>query len=1177
MQTFTARRQRKAFPTRPKLNSPKHTYKPSKDHFSLVQYVVFLYFAGFKFRYMKQFVLLFSFFLATATAYSQGNWNFVGTASGFDAAEVDLEITPNGQLYMACTNPANQGRVTVRKWVNNTWQLIGPASFGPNNGFDIQIISAGEETPVVSMKHFQLIGTVNYEFIGVYRWNGTAWAALSMGGYPHTYHSKGYSIASNSAGTVFLSYYNRDYQTHDEGMITVNMSTSQQLGPVMSDWQDDVYSVSSYAVAGNDVRTVVNELADMDYASDLRIYNTPANDWYTNSVNFNWGDQAYNMKLKPGYNNTTHCVMWKSDTPLLKYAFINGGTSYPITIANSSSVTDFDFDTGNGAVAFYRNGSTCYYKTITMSATPAEATLTTGTALAPADASSLATETYYGTHVIAYVSAGKCYVKEYDVEANLEDYDILNMCEGTSFNNSGDYVVYCLDPNYDHSNMTMTCTSQNTAVIPQSGISVTGGGLYWGVNITGTNDVASTTVVDLLWRLYENGIEVSSMSTPVTIYANPSIAFNLPTTDFCENHSQLSLIGKATPPGGTWSGTGVNGNYFHPTAFNPNPAQNTYLVYSKTSPQGCTAKDSILVTINQTPDLTVDIDDADCGEANGGASVTISGGASPYVTYWSNGSTFTSVDDLSPGQYFVNVTDNNGCSATGAAMIGSDGITLSGTTTNVNCNGETTGAINLNVIGTGPFTFNWSNGATTEDVSSLPAGPYEVEVSDNSGCVSTASFTVFEPAGLNLSNVTLVNPSCEDTDGSITVSYTGGSGPFTYSWLDGNGDPIGSNSATLSAVGAGFYTSQVTDDNGCTASFPVLLSNSNGPVVVIDTIVPSSCIGDGYIELLDAFGDVQEYAWSTGETTQGIYNLEPGTYMAIATGSNGCSTVLSATVEPTQPEAVEICLVTVDTLTNTNLVVWEKPLTNAIDHFNIYRETSQAGLYQLAGSVDYDDESLYNDLVASPSVRSWRYKISAVDGCGVESELSEHHKTIHLVINLGLDDNINLSWDTYEGFPFPEFVLRRHVNGGGWQTIQTMPTTLFTYTDTPPTTDGLVYLVTISPPLICSTSKSLAQDFNSSRSNKDNRLSMGLNSLNELLAIGMQIFPNPSNGTVTIQNKAGVTVDVNIYDASGRLLKTFTAASGSTQADLSELATGIYQVVFSSGNASTTQKLTIQH
>ncbi len=814
-----------------------------------------------------------------------------------------------------------------------------------------------------------------------------------------------------------------------------------------------------------------------------------------------------------------------------------------------------------------------------MAASAVQTTLTFGTALAPADAASLATETHYGVHVIAYVSAGKCYVKEYDVEANIEDYDILNMCEGTSFNNGGDYAVYCLDPNFDHSNMTMTCTSQNTAVIPQSGVSVTGGGLYWGVNIANTNDVASTTVVDLLWELYENGNPdpVGTLSTPVTVYANPTIAFNFPTTDFCENNSQLSLIGKATPPGGTWSGAGVNGNAFHPMAFNPNPAQNTYLIYSRTSPQGCTAKDSILVTINQTPDLTVNINDADCGEANGGASVTISGGASPYDTYWSNGSTFTSVEDLSPGQYFVNVTDNNGCSSTGAAMIGSDGITLSGTTTNVNCNGGTTGAINMTVTGTGPFTYNWSNGATTEDISGLPAGPYEVEVTDNGGCVSTASFTVFEPAALNLSNVTMVNPSCEDTDGSITVTYTGGESPYTYSWLDGDGNPIGSNSATLSSVGAGFYTSEVTDDNGCSVSFPVMLSNSNGPVIVIDTVSPSSCIGDGYIEVLDAFGEVEEYNWSTGGTTQGIYNLMPGTYMVVATNANGCSSVLSATVEPTQPQAVEICLVTVDTNTNTNLVVWVKPETNAIDHFNIYRETSQAGLYQLAGSVDYDDESLFNDLVASPSVRSWRYKISAVDDCGVESELSENHKTIHLVINLGLGDDINLSWDTYEGFAFPEFVVRRHTNLDDWQTIQTMPTTLFTYTDTPPTTEGLMYLVTILPPVTCSTSKS-AQDFNSSRSNKDNRLALGgVNSLNELLAVGMQIFPNPSNGTVNIENKTGVTVEASIYDASGRLLKTITVAPGSTQADLSELANGIYQVVFSGENATATQKLTIQH
>lgn len=1125
-------------------------------------------------------VLLLTAFVSLVFASGAQTWNFVGSNVGYNASEVDIEITPNGQLYMAYIDTDNGSKATVRKWVNGGWQLVGTAGISSTNCFDIQLVVSGEDNPAVAMKHVTLMGATNYEFLEIYRWSGATWVAQSTGGYPWTYHSMDYSLRANTAGTLFLTFFNRDYQTHDEGVITVNLSNQTQYGSVASEWDTDNYSISSWAGVGNDVKVGICELADMDYSSDLKSYSGG----YWSGPNISFGERAEKMKVEKANGASNHSVMWQTSSPIsLKYRGFNGATpGTPLTITSSTSVTDFDFDTqGDNTFVFYRNSTTCYFKQITGSMSPVQSTITSGTALAPANANSLAAETYYGVHVIAYISSGKALVKEYNQAANIEDYDLFQMCEGTFFNNNGDLAVYCLDPNYSSSNITMTCVSQNTSIIPQSAVNIypVGNNLNWFLSITTTNDVTTTTTIDLLWTLFEDGVQVGTLYTPVTIYPNPTIGFaNFGPTTFCENDGIVNLNGKATPPGGSWSGTGVLGNFFNPgaNAFNPSPTATSYVVYSRTTAQGCTSKDSILVTLNQVPELDLTITDADCGQTNGSASVAISGGDSPYDTYWSVGSTFTSVTDLAPGPIYVNVTDNNGCSATAMAPIGSNGISLSAATNNVQCYGAATGGINLTVTGNnGPFTYAWSNGATTQDISNLPAGPYEVDVTDDEGCVSTATYTILQPAQLNLAGTNVTAPSCGSSNGSVTVSFTGGSSPFTYSWEDQNGNDLGVSSSTITNVGAGYLTAIVTDNFGCENEFPVLVSNTNGPTIAIDTIISSSCNDDGAIELTNVSNNAQDFLWSNGATTQNISGVGPGLYIVEASSANGCTTVISAEVASTLPIAVEVCLVTVDTTTNTNLVVWEKPVTNDIASFNIYRETSQAGLYQLVGNVPYANESIYNDLVASPSVRSWRYKIASVDDCGVESEISVHHKTIHLVVNLGLGADINLSWDSYEGFTFPEFLIKRHTDADGWTTIASMPTNLFTYTDTPPTTDGLVYLVTVDPPATCTSTKSLAQDFNSARSNKDNRMQTADASLDELLAANTNVFPNPSNGMVTLENNNSQTITAEIYDASGRLLHTLEVPYGQTQTDLSFLSGGMYQLVFTAKEARASRKLTI--
>lgn len=1119
---------------------------------------------------MKQLFTLLTCLILWSFGQAQ-TWNFIGSGTGYNASEIDIEITPNGQLYMAYIDTDNSSKITVRKWVNNAWQLVGTAGIGTASSFDLQLVVVNEDYPVVSAKCMYS----TYEIIDIYKWSGAAWQFQGIGDLMWTYHSKDYSLRANTSNQLFITYFNRT-QTFTEGLITINLATLTQLGGDLD--QGNAGNALTSFIGSNNNATVIHEENDMgDY---LPFEQYSAGSW--NSYNLSGIDAASKMKAEKGYATSNICAVWKNEnaTPQLKFAAFNGSSfGTELVLQSSTLLGDFDFDTyADNAYVFYRNSTTCYFKQISTTLTPTQTTITSGTTLAPANATSLAAETYYGVHVIAYISSGKCLVKEYNTNANIEDYDNLAMCEGTSFNNNGDYALFCLDPNFGHSNITMTCTSQNTAVLPQSSITIfpNATNLYWYINISTTNNVTTPTIVDLEWTLFEDGVQIGTLFTPITINPTPNIQFLITNATVCENQGEISLVNKATPIGGTWSGAGVQNNIFYPSYIPVSSPTNSTLTYTKTNVYGCTASEQTDVTIVPAPVLDVTTTNADCNESNGSATLVVTEGQSPYEVYWSSGSTQYIVNNLSSGQYYLSVTDDNGCLSTQSVMIGTTGLTQTASVTSIDCAGALNGAIDLTLIGgTGPFTYAWSNGSTTEDLTNIPAGPYEVSITDQDGCISMGSYVVTEPQAIIVDELTITPASCSSSDGDAVVQYLGGTAPFTYSWFDNNGTNLNVSGTTLSNVAAGSYSIVALDDNGCSLTTTVLISNSNGPVIAIDTIITASCNNDGSIALTDVSSNVQSYSWSNGETTQNISGLTAGTYIVEATGTNGCTTVLSAEVGSTPPIAVEICLVTVDTTTNTNLVVWEKPVTNGIESFNIYRETSQAGLYQLIGNVPYDDESIYNDLVASPSVRSWRYKISSLDACGVESEISEHHKTIHLVINLGLGSDINLSWDSYEGFVFPDFVIKRHTDADGWQTVTNMPVNLFTYTDTPPTTDGLVYLVTVDPPATCTSTKSLAQDFNSARSNKDNRLQTQDASLDEILAANLSLYPNPASGAVTFENRTSQPVEVSVVDASGRVLKTLTILSGNTEADFSFLSEGMYQLVFTTKDARTTQKLTI--
>jgi L-rhamnose mutarotase len=180
------------------------------------------------------------------------------------------------------------------------------------------------------------------------------------------------------------------------------------------------------------------------------------------------------------------------------------------------------------------------------------------------------------------------------------------------------------------------------------------------------------------------------------------------------------------------------------------------------------------------------------------------------------------------------------------------------------------------------------------------------------------------------------------------------------------------------------------------------------------------------------------------------------------TDAHGCTSMTEVTqlgVSTLIPETPAICMVGVEN--GHNLVVWEELENTNVQHYRIYRENDQANVYELLATVPAAQGNAYEDVTADPAVRAWRYKVTAMDVCQGETPMSELHKTVHLTINRGINDNWNLIWTHYEGMDFPSYRLYRGTANNNLELIATLPSTLTSYTDFDNVDGALFYQIEV--------------------------------------------------------------------------------------------------------------------
>ena len=262
-----------------------------------------------------------------------------------------------------------------------------------------------------------------------------------------------------------------------------------------------------------------------------------------------------------------------------------------------------------------------------------------------------------------------------------------------------------------------------------------------------------------------------------------------------------------------------------------------------------------------------------------------------------------SMTNLSPGTYTITIEDINNCMVTSNFFIPPSSLTVNSTLVNVLCNGNATGSIDLTVSGTAaPYTYLWSTGQTTQDLTNLQAGTYSVTVTDANGGTATTNATITQPQPLSLTT-TSINILCHgNSTGDINLTPTGGTSPYTYLWSNG------ATGQDLLNLGAGIYSVTVTDANGCTATTNATITQPQSPLILSSIASNNVCFNGaaGSINLSPSGGTAPYmYAWSNGQTTQDVSGLVTGFYEVILTDANGCQTSIT-NIDITSPTALTV-------------------------------------------------------------------------------------------------------------------------------------------------------------------------------------------------------------------------------------------------------------------------------
>jgi gliding motility-associated-like protein len=474
----------------------------------------------------------------------------------------------------------------------------------------------------------------------------------------------------------------------------------------------------------------------------------------------------------------------------------------------------------------------------------------------------------------------------------------------------GDAIM--LEGNFSPFEVSLTCPSGSTIVLANAG-DITGTTLLnTCFDLVATNPIANGAdpytgnwqPIDPLtaltgcdangvWTMTLSGIfDLSSGTLPIGFMNGWNISFDDP---------EISYTGDFV-----WSPTT---NMTDETSLTPSVCPTTDQTYtiSVTDTAGCaTVTADVTISIDPTCcPITFDaaITQPSCGSTDGSVTVTVLDGSGNYTYTWDAGGNSNTLSNIGTGSYTLTVYDIDlDCQRDTTIILTAlnspviDNIA----TTDETCIGDEDGSAQVVASGgTGTLTYSWSNGADVALIENLAPGNYTVTVSDDLGCEAIETIEIFEgPSCCDFTfSAATVQPTCNNADGSITLTVSNGSGNYSYNWSNGG------NTSSISNVSAGSYSVTITDLDVtplCQKDTTIVLSDLGAPTIDNISATNETCAGDndGTVTVSASGGTgTLTYTWQPGNLSGASQTgLAPGNYTVTVEDADGCESLSSVTV-----------------------------------------------------------------------------------------------------------------------------------------------------------------------------------------------------------------------------------------------------------------------------------------